>query len=48
LSLCPFSFGHCVVCSFRNIAFIPVYKPHTHKLYILRHCTGIVCMLVMR
>ena len=21
-----------------NLAFIPVFKTHTHKLYILRHC----------
>jgi hypothetical protein len=25
-----------------NFASIPVFKPHTHKLYILRHCTNIV------
>jgi len=25
-----------------NFAFISVFKPHTHKPYILRHCTIIV------
>jgi hypothetical protein len=25
-----------------NIVFILVFKPHTHKVYILRHCTTIV------
>ena len=25
-----------------NLAFIPVFKPHTHKLYIVIHCTNIV------
>ena len=25
-----------------NLALIPVFKPHTYKLYILRHCTNIV------
>jgi hypothetical protein len=25
-----------------NLIFITVFKPHTHKLYILRHCTNIV------
>ena len=25
-----------------NLAFITVFNPHTHKLYILRHCTDIV------
>ena len=25
-----------------NLTFIPVFKPHTHKLYFLRHCTNIV------
>jgi hypothetical protein len=30
--------GKCSV----NLAFIPVFKPHTHKLYILRHCTNSV------
>ena len=32
--------GKCLV----NLTFIPVFKPHTHKLYtcILRHYTNIV------
>ena len=25
-----------------NLAFILIFKPHTHKVYILRHCTTIV------
>ena len=25
-----------------NIVFIPVLKPHAHKLYIVRHCTNMV------
>jgi hypothetical protein len=25
-----------------NLVFIQVFKPHTHKLYILRHCIDIV------
>jgi hypothetical protein len=25
-----------------TFAFIPVFKPQTHKLYILRHCHNIV------
>ena len=25
-----------------NLALIPVVKPHTYKLYILKHCTNIV------
>jgi hypothetical protein len=25
-----------------NLSFVPVFKPHTHTLYILRHCTNIV------
>jgi hypothetical protein len=25
-----------------NLSFIPVFKPHTHKFDILRHCTIIV------
>jgi hypothetical protein len=25
-----------------NLALIPVFKPHTHTLYILRHCPNIV------
>ena len=28
-----------------NLAFIPVIKPHTYKLYILRHCTNIVYLM---
>ena len=28
-----------------NIAFIPVCKPHKHKLYSLRHCTNIVYII---
>jgi hypothetical protein len=28
-----------------NLAFMPVFKPHTHKLDILRHCTNIVYLL---
>ena len=24
-----------------NLALIPVFKPNTHKLYILRHCINI-------
>jgi len=27
-------------------SFIPVFKPHKHKLYILRHCTNIVYVFV--
>ena len=32
-----------------NLTFIPVFNPHTHKLYILRHCTNIVyiCFLTV-
>jgi len=26
----------------RNLPFSPVFKPHTYKLYMLRHCTYIV------
>ena len=26
-----------------NLAFAPVSKPYTHKLYILKNCTNIVC-----
>ena len=26
----------------RNLAFPPVYKPHTHITYMLRQCTSIV------
>jgi hypothetical protein len=26
-----------------NLAFAPVSKPYTHKLYILINCTNIVC-----
>ena len=22
-----------------NLAFIPIFKPHTHTIFILRHCT---------
>jgi hypothetical protein len=29
-----------------NLVFIPVFKPHTCKLYILRHCTIIVYLLL--
>jgi len=25
-----------------NLAFITGFKPHKHKLYIVRHCTNIV------
>jgi hypothetical protein len=25
-----------------NLAFIPVFKPHTRTVYILKHCTDIV------
>jgi hypothetical protein len=25
-----------------NLAYIPVFKPHIHKRYILRHCTNII------
>jgi hypothetical protein len=26
---------------------IPVFKPHVHKLYILRHCTKIVYIMYL-
>jgi hypothetical protein len=35
-------FGTKLKTGSMNLAFIPVFKPHTHKLYILRHCTNIV------
>ena len=38
-SLCVF--GAKLWKSSVNLTFIPVFKPHTHKLYILRHCTNI-------
>jgi len=31
-----------------NLAFIPVFKPHTQKLNILKHCTNVatpICYL---
>jgi hypothetical protein len=51
----PFSdwhFNTCFYCKSLfpsvNISFIPVFKPHTHKLYILRHCTNIVYLFPLQ
>ena len=31
-----------------NLTFIPVFKPSTHKLYILRHCTNAMhCLFII-
>ena len=36
----------CILCKIGErlvtVAFIPVFKPHAHKFYSLRHCTTIV------
>ena len=39
-SLCVF--GTKLGKGLMNLVFIPVFKPHAHKLYILRHWTNIV------
>ena len=26
-----------------KVVSVPVFKPHTHKLYILRRCTSVWC-----
>ena len=38
---CLCVFGAKLWKSSVNLTYIPVFKPHTHKLYILRHCTNI-------
>ena len=44
-SLC--AFGAKLGKSWMDLAVIPVIKPHTHKLYILRQFTNIVYILIL-
>jgi hypothetical protein len=39
-------FGTLLEKSSVNLVFIPVFKPHAHKLYILRHCTYFVQLTI--
>ena len=49
LMQCLKIYSLCVFCAKLgkvsvNLTFIPVFKPHTHKLYIWKHCSNFVYM----